>query len=282
VPERRVCIDIYSSRLSKAFIFLSKGFRKVKELYSLKSSVKPLLLTPLRPVNGGRFILGGESTCFEAGSNLYFSVSLASGDPGVLEDLAVDEVVQPEGWPTRFRIYTERVEFAKVDDLSIGFTDPEKQAVKIVFRTPTLLPSKLMAPPLDSFRKRLGEKNLYILYPSIGHICCYLAKLYHSSTGVTLMGGPTPEWAAYFSGRLCEAAAATLDLRIVPRTVRYDEKRSVRGFTGWALYVFNLRRSRAVKIVDRLLALAARLGVGKSRSIGFGVVDVNVVPINTD
>jgi len=200
----------------------------------------------------------------------------------VLDDLAVDEVVQPEGWPTRFRVYTERVEFAKVDDLSIGFADPERQAVKIVFRTPTLIPSKLMAPPLDSVRKRLGGKNLYILYPSIGHICCYLAKLYHSSTGVTLMCGPTPEWAAYFSGRLCEAAAATLDLRIAPRTVRYDERRSVRGFTGWALYVFNLRRgSRAVKIVDRLLALAARLGVGKSRSIGFGVVEVSTVSIKS-
>ena len=68
-----------------------------------------------------------------------------------------------------------------------------------------------------------------------------------------------------------------VDYSVKPETVIYGKTgdgrlKLVRGFTGWIIY--ELIYPKLKPIYSKLLALARYMGVGRSRSIGFGQVDV--------
>jgi CRISPR-associated endoribonuclease Cas6 len=66
-----------------------------------------------------------------------------------------------------------------------------------------------------------------------------------------------------------------VDYRISPVTVYYDEKRRPRGFIGRVLYhLAPTRRQKRRRNLLRLLDYANYVGVGKSRTMGFGMVSV--------
>jgi len=271
VPFDRVCINIYTPRFVKALLFLSRGFSWVRGLYEDRRSVKPFSLSPLYGGNG--YVLD-EGVCIDSSSRYFFDLSIASRDTSLLDSISsvYEDVVEVSSWGARFRVSIDSIEIVSIDNLSIGFNDSGKQVVKLVFHTPTLLSSKLMAPPLDSFKKRIeAMPNLYVLYPSTGHICSYLARLWYSATGRSICSGPTEEWAAYFMGRLCEATLVPIDYRISLKTVRYDENRRIRGFIGWTILRLGIKSRKVIDRIDKIFALASKLGIGKSRTIGFGI-----------
>jgi len=64
------------------------------------------------------------------------------------------------------------------------------------------------------------------------------------------------------------------DFNIKPVTAIYDEKRRPRGFTGWVLYKHRRLNRNLDDALLKLLDYVNYIGVGRSRSIGFGVVEV--------
>ena len=279
-PLRDAILPPYTSKLVKTLLMRAGVLEPFRRFYQgLGEGPKPFSMTPLfrgsKPLfkEWGRD--GGPLTAAE-GEPLWFRVCMVSSVDILGELLPGDEVVDAPPYGV-FSLSLAELEVVDPRSLSIGLSG-SRGYVRIRFLTPTLLSTKLMAPPLDHFLRRvrrLGAK--YVLYPSPPHICSFLVRLWNVvAPEQPISRKVTPEWAAYFMGRLCEVAMVVVDYRSRPITVLYDEKegsyRRPRGFIGWAVYEINTRR--LVKALDRALALANYLGIGKSRAVGFGTVAV--------
>ncbi len=268
-------VPAFSPKLVKTFIYLIRELDYVRKLYESKERFKPFAITPL--FKDGRALICSQPHRVVAGDVLRFRISIAVPSVEVLESMSsIDTVVEPRPG-RRFRVQIDEVEMVSVDSLSI---DLDNRVVKMRFLSPVLLSTKLMAPPLPQFLKKVREvREKYVLYPSSAHICCYLAKLWN----ILFPHKPisrkySDEWAAYFMGRLCEVVLVPMDLQIKPMTIVYDRNRKPRGFVGWALFDIAIKDRKVLERLSRLFALARYLGIGKSRSIGFGTVDIEPIP----
>lgn len=72
-------------------------------------------------------------------------------------------------------------------------------------------------------------------------------------------------------------ASVEVDYSLKPVTVIYDERRRPRGFIGWVIYEHRRISPKLSRHLSRLLDYANYVGVGRFRSIGFGVVDVKAL-----
>jgi CRISPR-associated endoribonuclease Cas6 len=266
-------LALFTGRLVKSLIMTLKGFEPLRRFYE-GFGLKPFRATPLLHCSTGALARGRV----EAGEALCFEVSYASQDISGVQSLAsVDEDVKV--FSSRARVEAKNIEIVTADTLTIGFRNPQDQVIKIVFETPTLLSVKLMTPPVPEIQKRLAKaKTLYMLFPSPAHICSYLVKLWNTAFPTTpLVPLYSPEWAPYLFGRLCEATMAPIDYSIKPTTIAYDERRRIRGFTGWTIIDTTPIGRKHIERIDKLMALANYLGLGKSRGIGFGKVRATAI-----
>ena len=265
-PFDSVSIEFFSGRIVKSIIMSYDEFKPVRRFYEVKQKFKPLHITPLM-----RSENSVASGVVKQGETIFFDVSYVTSDMGEVTALAnISREIRFLG--TKAKLEATSIEVVHVDNLSIGFRDADKQLVKLVFKTPVVLSAKLMAPPIPSIQRKLRRVGpRYILYPSISHICSYLAKLWIATfPDKPLIPLYTSDWAPYLFGRLCEATIATIDYRTKPVTVQYDEKRRIRGFTGWTIIDVPKTMRKMIERLDKLLALANYLGIGKSRGVGFG------------
>ncbi|GIU72555.1 MAG: hypothetical protein KatS3mg003_2034 [Candidatus Nitrosocaldaceae archaeon] len=67
------------------------------------------------------------------------------------------------------------------------------------------------------------------------------------------------------------------DYRLRPLTVVYDDKRTPTGIIGWIKFSINSNDDKYKNYLKRLLAYANYFGLGRSRAIGFGMVNVNTI-----
>jgi len=276
VPLVSMSVPGMSSKVVKTVIYLVPELGIVRRLYESRDRVKPFAITPL--FLDGKPLVGSNPIRVEKGSCLEFSISMAIRSPDDVADVqSIDRVVEV-GPGKKLRVYLKELEIVSPDSLSIGLS--LDRVVRIRFLSPALLSTKLMAPPLPHFLKRVSSiRERYVLYPSSAHICCYLTKLWNKLfPHRPISRKVSPEWAAYFMGRLCEVAMIAIDYGTRPITVFWDVKRKPRGFVGWALYEIGDIGKKLVSKLDKLLALANYMGIGKSRSIGFGAVCVETVP----
>lgn len=120
---------------------------------------------------------GSIHRCFEA--------SFATSDLGEVQRLAsIDEVVKI--FNTSARLEAVNTELVPPENLSIGFRNPSKQIIKMVFKSPAILSIKLMTPPIPSIQKRVSRiRTMYALFHSSAHIYNYLAIV----AGVTMVMG---------------------------------------------------------------------------------------------
>ena len=65
---------------------------------------------------------------------------------------SIDEVVKI--FNTSARLEAVNTELVPPENLSIGFRNPSKQIIKMVFKSPAILSIKLMTPPIPSIQKR--------------------------------------------------------------------------------------------------------------------------------
>jgi len=268
----------FTGKVVKSFIYLVPELGYVKNIYSLPSKPKPVSVSPL--ISEGRALVGSQKTPVAPGTRLSFFIRVAvpSMDEVTMFPSFDTEVVFGK---TRFRVWLESMEVVSVDAIRAGLD--EGKLARLRFLSPVLLSSKLMAPPLPSFLKRVASIDNFVLYPSLGHIFSYLARLWNSLfPHKPISRKYTSEWSAYFIGRLAEVLIKVVDYRSRPLTVVYDATRRPRGFVGWLLIdipkLGSDRGSRRIReIFDRLLGLARVMGIGRSRAIGFGYTIVELI-----
>ena len=277
VPLERCRVPSFSPKLVKTFIYLVPQLEIFRKLYEVRKGLKPFSITPL--FQGSKPLIGSQSHSVEPGSRLWFRISIAIEDPSKIEEIAFENIVVKPSPRSKFLLSLRELEIVSVDNLSMGLDGFDK-VVKIRFLSPTLLSTKLMAPPLPHFLKRVERiRERYTLFPSPAHICCYLTKLWNTLfPSKPISRKATPEWSAYFMGRLCEVAMVPVDYDVKPMTINYDRNRRPRGFVGWTIFEIGDVGKKLLRKIDALLALGKYLGLGKSRSIGFGAIDIEILP----
>ncbi|MEM4639438.1 MAG: CRISPR system precrRNA processing endoribonuclease RAMP protein Cas6 [Thermofilum sp.] len=159
----------------------------------------------------------------------------------------------------------EQVEVVDVHELRINVT--RKFSVRFV--TPTLLPVPGRGPLL----KAMGVRRRYKLLPDLA---LALGLLSHDlrMQGVRVVERGFGEIYKWGWRALCE-----IDYDVRPVTVLYTVKEGIpsveRGFTGYVAYELLDPNSMMAEDLRRLLAFAERFGLGKSRSVGFGHVEIS-------
>ena len=156
--------------------------------------------------------------------------------------------------------WVEQVEVARASE--VRFEVPEKFVVR--FLTPTLLP----VPGRGLLLRERGLRRRYRLLPDLP---LALALLAHDLRLRGLLDADPRR-----VRRWAELALAELDYRVRPVTALYtvrEGKPAVeRGFVGYVSY--ELLDPSGRELLSRLLGFAQRFGLGKSRGVGFGHVEV--------
>jgi len=154
----------------------------------------------------------------------------------------------------------EHVEVARASEVALDL--PRKFVVR--FLTPTLLPVPGRGPLL----KELGVRRRYKLLPDLPLALALLAHDLRLRGVLDANPRRVRKWA--------ELALAEVDYRVRPVTALYtvkDGKPAVeRGFVGYVSY--ELLDPSGRELLSKLLGFAQRFGLGKSRSIGFGHIEV--------
>lgn len=192
----------------------------------------------------------------EAGKTLTCRISIMFEEPPPLPEVSATFKVGAAELEARIH----HVELLRASDVELKV--PRKFVVK--FLTPTLLP----VPGRGKLLKRLGVRRRYRLIPDLPLALMLLAYDLRLQGVLDVSPVRVFKWAY--------AALAELDYSVKPVTVLYtvrEGKPAVeRGFVGYVAY--ELLDPEGAELLYKLLGFAARFGVGKSRSIGFGHVEI--------
>ncbi|BAN89826.1 CRISPR system precrRNA processing endoribonuclease RAMP protein Cas6 [Aeropyrum camini] len=269
----------FTSRTLKSIAAKARCLETVWTLYESAPSYKPVSIRVLRtssmkPMyrverkgNDRPFIVKRGHILF--GYLAFYTRESLATPPLCNEDVDIDY--------TAFHVETEQATFRRLDSLGKG----DYSRVKIEFVTPVTITTKIMAPPLSS--TRLLEKLLsrtreaYRLLPSPGYIAAQAARVW---VALASASNPRGHHIPYAVGRLADIMVAEVDFWLRPETVVYgredgDKLRKVRGVRGYVVYE---PLNDGIKYdFSRLLDFASYMGIGKSRSIGFGEIRVEYI-----
>jgi CRISPR-associated endoribonuclease Cas6 len=172
----------------------------------------------------------------------------------------------------KFNIELHSIKVTSLSNLSIRLNN----SIILKFKTPTLLSSKYMLPPIYK-NKKIKEMSRLIPQPSL--IISFLVRLWNSiAQPKELIVKGDSEWTPYMIGRIADVVFTEVGYNVRPVTAiigkdNKDRLRKVRGFEGWVKYEV-LRMKKYHEIFEKLLGLSEFLGVGRSRGIGFGVAEL--------
>jgi|BEDMetMinimDraft_2_1075160.scaffolds.fasta_scaffold04049_4 CRISPR-associated endoribonuclease Cas6 len=249
-PSGEMIVQPFSSKVSRtALLTQSKVYRDLAES---SEPLKPFRVTALKEGNRPLYsswhlmrLLPDKDYSFEVTSLL---------DPFLEDVLSTPSFT--------FSIYGRQLS-AEVRELNVlspsDLILPESRLYRVDFVTPTLLQF-----PRPNLRRK---RNRYSLFPYppllLGSLAMHWNKFLEPKVSKV-----TGSRALYF--------LKEVDYRLRPMTVRYDEGR-VRGFVGWTLFSLEARKgSKLRENLRRMLAYSNLVGVGKSRSVGFGEVRVRL------
>jgi len=263
-PSTNIIIPPFSTKVSKSLMFSLLGRDGSSRLLTqLKSAMmyKNILLSPV--FAGGRPLIktdgGGDGLqALLRGRSYVFNVTVLNSGPAVelVDALSNLDNVSLEVFNGSVKVSSLEVRLTYMDDLGLP------QDIEYV-SFHTLTPVLLQLPPVA----KTPVRNILIPIPSF--IIGSLMDHWNHYAGVDLaikdVGLP---YSSFFLLR-------EVDYHISPITVYYDEKRRPRGFIGRVLYHLpRTRRQKRRRNILRLLDYANYVGVGKSRTIGFGMVSV--------
>jgi len=261
-----------SSKVLKHVLIVASSFWR--EMLG-KPGFKPLRLSMLFQGSKPLYSSGDSVVSVEKGSVLWGEACVAVDCSNTVEALEC----LPDGYyDTPYgRVLVEPLE-ARVEDireLSLGNTTG---VVKVRFVTPTIITNRVLLP---------GEAPappMHRLLPAPGLVVAAAFRLWNRIA--------PPEQRVYFRdgwdldaaklARIADIFMAELDYSIRPATavIGRDEKgrlRKARGYTGWIVY--RVASRRLAKLLNKMLALANRLGIGRSRAIGLGTVKAEWTPL---
>lgn len=251
----------FTSKVCKTLVMRALGASKLSVDLPERRTRKPYMVTPLfrdgRPLikeerEGGLVsVRPGELYEFELrliGPDLMSVMTSLANAPSVVE--VFQRRVMVQAWDVRLR---------GLDSMGLP---ADAQLVKLSFLTPTLL--KLPRP-----KELAGAEPKHSLFPLPSLMTYSLALHWNRYAPSELRIVDVERLAKYADHALME-----VDYRLRPFTAIYDERRRPRGFIGWALYKLRKLDESLHHQLLRLLDYANYVGVGRSRSIGFGVVNV--------
>ena len=241
--DHDVIVPPFTSKVSRT-IFLSFSPTYAKYIESVMP-FKPFRVTVLkhdgRPLYAQGVLKGGEEYTFSVNTTI---------ESAVKEAIEVGSV-EKELFNARFRVEITDIE-AK-DEVIME----DSRLYKVQFKTPVLL-----QPP------KIKKKNRFLLFPYVPSIFYSLMVHWNKNMEKKVFGLTGLKALYYFR---------EVDYGVRPITVRYG-KTPVRGFIGWTLFELKARKNSMLREkIRRLLDYANYFGVGKSRSIGFGEVEVKAV-----
>jgi len=273
IPLEPLVLPHMSSRLLKYVVAESPCFQPIRDIVLSKAAFKPVTLSALRRGAARIYTRAGRTPYIaRAGEILEGRIAIYTrGTPSLSWLLGCSETIKYLG--SKLRVATLKAVVERVEDITAGVE--AGKPFKLAIHTPLLLPSKLMTPPpLSTTKFAESLKGGYKLLPTPSYLLAAACREWIGVVrGEQVEGHPAP----YVVGRLADIAIHELDANIKPVTAVYGRDRKgnlrlARGPVGHVVY--KLEAKKLAKAVDKLLALATRIGLGKSRSIGFGEVEV--------
>jgi len=269
-PEQDVVVPPFTSKVSKTILIrllgdgsLISGIREPGGLLR-----KPLVVSPVMASGRPLFKLQGQGgfIVLRTGHRYSFEVS-AVGSPAsekllncLLDKLPCDGI----------RLFNAEVSVLGVDVAVRDLSDlclPEADAYRVEFKTPTILQYP------RPWRWWFKDENRYCLFPHPHLMVWSLARHWNSLAPPGLKVPDIYRLSCYAHYALVEA-----DYNLRPVSVVYERDGSgPRAFMGWVLFERRLGNPKLDRHLRVLLDYANYVGVGKSRSIGFGMVEVRPV-----
>ena len=269
----------FTSKVVKSLLVRAGCLEPLRRLYEGAGSFRPVTLRVLRTLGGRRLykLAGGRRVLTARRGTVYLAeIDAVARGPGELGFFGCGGEEVDLGF-ARVHLRLREAEVRSLADLSL----PETGVYRLGIHTPLLLTTKIMAP--RSWRSSgLGRllrraEEAYRLLPTPGYIMAQAMRQW-----VAMVRGEEADLspAPYGVGRLADLLVAELDFRLRPVTALYGRSgeggaRKVRGVTGYVV-LRALHRS-IVPVMSRLLAFAGLVGLGKSRSVGFGEVEASAL-----
>ena len=275
----------FTSRTMRSILFKATCLRDVASLYVKSKSHKPVTLRVLRADGRPLYKLysksGSESKPYivKAGNKLQGALAFYKKtlDNTIYEVFACDDDVDI-GY-AEIHVQAVKLNIYNIKEFSLDIDS----SYKVSFITPLLITTKTMTPPtirnLRLWRIIKESRQAYRLFPTPGYILSQAMRQW-----LALVQGiePSKFWYPYSIGRLGDVLAAETDYQLTPVTAFYRRGEKglvlVRGVRGYVIYT--LLNEALRDAVDKLLSFASIMGLGKSRSIGFG--EIAVKPLNQD
>ncbi|WP_230937919.1 CRISPR-associated endoribonuclease Cas6 [Sulfolobus acidocaldarius] len=251
--DHDIILPPFTSKLSR--LILVKLSDTYSKLQYQNTSYKPLRVTVIKDPEGRPVYARGRGKSIINGNQSY-SFTFSFQDENIFREIMEKVQTTVEAWNTKFQVNLKDI---KVVDQTESLRS-ESKLYRMEFLTPTLL---------QPIRPNLKRKdNRFVLFPYVPILLFSIVKHWNQNMDQKIHGVTGLKTLYYMR---------EVDYRLRPVTTYYDGK-PVRGFTGWT--VFELRSKRNSKItrnVQKLLEYANYFGVGKSRAIGFGEVNVKVI-----
>jgi len=273
-PEQDVVVPPFTSKVSKTILIqllgdgsLLSGLREPGGLLR-----KPLVVSPILAGGSPLFKLQGQEGFIVLRANKRYSFTVSAIGSLASEKLLsclIDEL-PCDG----IRLFNTQVCLLGVNvvvrDLSeLGL--PDAPAYKITFKTPTVL--QFPRP----WRWRFKAPR-YCLFPHPYLIVWSLVRHWNSLAPPSMRLEPL-RLSYYASYALIEADFNIRAVTAIYEKASSDRRRpsGPRGFIGWVLFEHRKGNEKLDRHLRALLDYANYVGIGKSRSIGFGMVSVKPI-----
>jgi len=253
----------FTSKISKTIFIKLTG---KEDIIKQKHPYKPITITPI--IKNGKPIYKTTKNKnllkINAGENYQFHLTIINKDlintilTALIENCNQTKI---NIFNTKATITNIEITIKKLEELGL----PQAQAYRIQFKTPTILQM-----PKSLKWKFKGYR--YVLFPHPYLITYSLINHWNTHTPESLKIKQPWKLSYYATHALME-----VDYNIKPTTVPYKGEKGPRGFTGWALYKFRGTSKKLNKKLLTLLEYANFVGIGKSRSIGFGMTKITPI-----
>ncbi|ACP37665.1 CRISPR-associated protein Cas6 [Sulfolobus islandicus M.14.25] len=250
-PSNDVIVPPFTSKLSRTlFLSFSPTYSKIIES---KKPNKPLRITVVKDQGRPLYSNGKSKVVLKAENTYTFIVNTLLED--VVKEVIKAESVNREIYNTSFHVELENVSVKE------NIMVEDARFYRVHFKTPTLL-----QPPRPRIKRK---ENRYVLFP-------YVPLLFYSTVS---------HWNTYMDKKIVGVTGSKtlyyfreVNYRIRPMTAYYGNIPN-KGFVGWVVFELSARKGSKIREnVRRLLDYVNYFGVGKSRNIGFGEVEVK--PLN--
>ncbi|WP_148690346.1 CRISPR system precrRNA processing endoribonuclease RAMP protein Cas6 [Acidianus manzaensis] len=267
-PLQDLILPAPSSRILKTLILQGYIFPSLKDLVKSKDKNKPLFISMVG-TQGKRLFSKGEILKISKGQMASSSISFP------FYEKSIDEIKE-DTYDTPFGKIVITVD--RIDLLDLSSIKTEKyleKNIKIKFLTPPLLTSKVLLPP-SLKEKYKSVRSGYSILPSIGLISSYAYKTYLSALGKN--ENPELDTRQFKIGVLTNALSEVFGFSLEPITIIIgrDDKgnlRKTRGPMGWI--EFDIKSKKLKKRIIKYLLVSSFLGLGKSRGIGLGEIEIS-------